>query len=356
MKHAVVLVLLATSSAASADRWMTAELPTAVAVSSMQNQAFRAGAMPAVGGYVSSGRFAIGARLRAGILRDGAAPGGNMADPGIGGLATAGLAARVELGGGWLELVGGGGVTGHDLVPAVEAGAGWSFAVGGATIGPSVRYVRVVASSADAFGSADLVLIGADLQLGRARERVVAPPPVLIAEPVVAAAAPLPPLPPPVITRDDDRVADRGASCADLLEFLDSDSGCGAGGAVEVTGNRIILDDRVLFDTDRAHVHAAGREVIRAIAKAAAQHPEWQTITIEGHADVRGDDHYNQVLSERRAQRARTVLIRAGFPAERVEAVGYGRSRPRDAGTSPKALQRNRRVEFVIDRTAEVAP
>jgi len=203
--------------------------------------------------------------------------------------------------------------------------------------------VRVVAATSDAFGSADLVLVGVDVQLGRSHPRVVIAPPRV-------ETPPPPPPPPPAIVADADRVLDRAPSCEDLLEYLDADSNCGTGDKVEVTGDRIILDDRVLFDTDRAHVHGEGRAVIRAIAKAAEQHPEWQTITIEGHTDTRGDDDYNQALSERRAERARDVLIRAGFPADRVKAVGYGRSKPRDAGTTDDAHQRNRRVEFVIER------
>ena len=354
MKRTILMILLGATVPASADRWMTAEIPASVAVSAMQEQAFRPGAMPAVGAYVSFGRFAIGARLRAGVLRDGAAPGGNMADPGVGGLVTAGVAGRFQVGGGgWIEVVGGGGVTGTDLVPTVEAGAGWFFDVAGLEIGPSVRYVRVVAASADAFGSADLVLVGADVTIGRARERVVQAP-IVVARDVT-------PPPTPTVTPDDDRIVDHAASCADLIEFLDEGSGCGEGSAVQVAGDRIILDDRVLFDTDHARVRSAGREVIRAIAKAAAQHPEWETITIEGHADVRGDDDYNQALSEKRAERARDVMVRAGFPEDRVKAVGFGRSRPRDPGTTDEAHHHNRRVEFVIDRAphpaaAEVTP
>src|SRR5262249_11205761 len=99
----------------------------------------------------------------------------------------------------------------------------------------------------------------------------------------------------------------------------------------------------------------AGREIIGAIVKAAEQHPEWLTITIEGHADVRGDDDYNQALSEHRAERARDVMIKAGFPEDRVKAVGYGRSHPRDPGTTPEAHARHRRVEFVIDRAPHAA-
>jgi len=127
---------------------------------------------------------------------------------------------------------------------------------------------------------------------------------------------------------------------------------------VEVQGDRIILDDRVLFDTDHAHVKSHGREIVRAIAKAAAQHPEWVHITVEGHADVRGEDQYNQDLSERRAEMTYNVLVKAGVDPGRLSYVGYGRSRPRDPGTTPEAHARNRRVEFVIDRASrtEVQP
>jgi outer membrane protein OmpA-like peptidoglycan-associated protein len=351
MTRMLVLALVCVSRVAAADRWLTAELPAATAVSAVQEQAFRPGAMPALGAYVTSGHFALGARLRAGILRNGAAPGGNMMDPGVGGLATFGAAGRVTFGDAWLEVVAGGGVTGSDVVPVFEAGIGYTRDVGSIAIGPSARYVRVVATAGDAFGSADLVLVGADVLFGRAHPRRVVP------VHAVAVAAPVPPPAPepePTVARDDDRIVDQSASCADLLEFLDRASGCGPGAAVDVVGDRIILDDRVLFDTDHAHVHAAGRAVLRAIAKAAEAHPEWTTITVEGHTDVRGADDYNQLLSEHRAEAARAVLLKAGVDPDRVKTVGYGRTRPRDPGVTPEAHQRNRRVEFVIDRA--VAP
>src|SRR5262249_35098552 len=108
MNRALALaVLLGTTSSAHADRWMTAELPASVAVSEVQEQVFRPGAMPALGAYVGLGsHFAIGARFRAGVLRDGVmTPAGNVVDPGMGGLATGGVAVRALVGpGGWLEV------------------------------------------------------------------------------------------------------------------------------------------------------------------------------------------------------------------------------------------------------------
>jgi outer membrane protein OmpA-like peptidoglycan-associated protein len=46
----------------------------------------------------------------------------------------------------------------------------------------------------------------------------------------------------------------------------------------------------------------------------------------------------------------RAELIKEGVPEDKVDAVGYGATRPRDPGTDEEAHQRNRRVEFAIHR------
>ena len=119
--------------------------------------------------------------------------------------------------------------------------------------------------------------------------------------------------------------------------------------------DRIVLDERVLFDLDRARVKSAGREVIAAIVRVWASRPEWKRIAIEGHADVRGTDAYNLDLSQRRADRVRAVLERLGVDPARLSATGFGRARPVDPGHSEAAHQRNRRVEFVIEREQTTA-
>ena len=347
-----LIPMAALAAPAHADNFLTAEVPAAAAVSGPQEQAFRAGAMPALGAYLGDGAFAFGVRLRAGILRDGRAPGNGMADPGTGGLATGGVAARFGIAGGWAELVAGGGVTGRDVVPAFEAGVGWSFAVGKVDVGPSLRYLRLEASGSDALGSADLVLVGVDVQLGHHRRQplVVATAPVMPPPAPAPVAAP-PPAPPPDVEDDGDDVTDGDMACSDLLAAGDDSSGCPpAPSEIKVEGDRIILDDRILFETDRAHVRSAGREAIARIVEAWRQHPDWTSMIVEGYADVRGPDDYNLQLSQLRAERVRAQLLKDGIDPDKVSSVGYGREHPRDPGTSPEALQRNRRVEFVIVR------
>jgi outer membrane protein OmpA-like peptidoglycan-associated protein len=329
---------------ALADTWLVAEAPAALAVSDAQDGVFRPGAMPAVGIYADNQRFALGLRMRAGVLRNGPAPGRNLEDPGVGGLTTAGLAFRVSAYSGWAELVVGGGVTGRDLVPAIEAGVGWSFAAGSLDVGPSIRYVRVVSrDSMDAFGTAELALVGIDVRFGKQRAT----------RPIGrVASARVGVVEPPLVLRDKDRAIDLDASCIDQLD------GCSiAGGAGETLGedivildDRIVIDERVLFDFNRARVRTRGRKVIVELMKIWKEHADWQHITIEGHADARGSDEYNLELSQIRADRVREVMVQLGCSADSISAIGFGRARVRDSGNTDEAHQRNRRVEFVIQR------
>ncbi len=71
-------------------------------------------------------------------------------------------------------------------------------------------------------------------------------------------------------------------------------------------------------------------------------------ITIEGHADAKGGDAYNQNLSERRAASVKKFLAnRFGIDSRRLKTVGYGKSRPVDSNDSDAGRAANRRVELV---------
>jgi outer membrane protein OmpA-like peptidoglycan-associated protein len=345
MRSVLAVVLIAGGShVALADGWVTAEAPAALAVSDAQEGVFRPGVMPAIGAYADRGALALGVRLRAGILRDGPAPAdSHFADPGIGGLTTAGLAVRVGARGGWAELVGGGGITGSDLVPAVEAGVGWTFAAGSIDVGPSARYVRVISRDRmAAFGTAELLVVGVDMVFGKQRAPKLVHAPEALRRPPAIVVAPPPPV--VMIERDDDDVVDGETGCASDLD------GCPLAEAIVIKDDRIVLDERVLFDLDRAKVRSSGRHVIKELARIWRQHPDWQSITVEGHADVRGSDEHNLDLSQRRADRVRDVMVKFGCPADQITTAGYGRSRPRDDGSTEVAHQKNRRVEFVIHR------
>ncbi|MDX2191160.1 MAG: PKD domain-containing protein [Bacteroidota bacterium] len=67
---------------------------------------------------------------------------------------------------------------------------------------------------------------------------------------------------------------------------------------------------------------------------------------IAGHTDHTGSAQYNQVLSEQRALAVRTYLIKLGCEPLKLQAKGYGNTRP--ATTNRHLLELNRRVEFKV--------
>jgi outer membrane protein OmpA-like peptidoglycan-associated protein len=71
------------------------------------------------------------------------------------------------------------------------------------------------------------------------------------------------------------------------------------------------------------------------------------SVTIGGHTDSRGDDSYNQQLSQDRANAVRAYLVGAGASADRLKAVGFGETKPKvSPEVSAEDRAANRRIEF----------
>jgi outer membrane protein OmpA-like peptidoglycan-associated protein len=73
-----------------------------------------------------------------------------------------------------------------------------------------------------------------------------------------------------------------------------------------------------------------------------------QLIEISGHTDSEGSDTYNQKLSDGRAAAVVSYLTSKGVLPERMQAVGYGESRPVDTNQTEAGRAQNRRVEFTL--------
>jgi len=71
-------------------------------------------------------------------------------------------------------------------------------------------------------------------------------------------------------------------------------------------------------------------------------------IDVAGHTDANGTDAFNQMLSEKRAQAVTDYLVKAGLPAGRFTAVGYGSTQPIASNDTDEGKARNRRIEFVV--------
>ncbi len=71
-------------------------------------------------------------------------------------------------------------------------------------------------------------------------------------------------------------------------------------------------------------------------------------VEVGGHADARGDDTANLVLSQDRANSVRTYLGTKGVDISKISAVGYGETQPLDTSGTEEANRRNRRTEFTV--------
>ena len=110
---------------------------------------------------------------------------------------------------------------------------------------------------------------------------------------------------------------------------------------------RVELD--VKFDFDKAQVKPESYGDIKNLADFMNQYPQTTTV-VEGHTDSKGSDAYNQKLSERRASAVRDVLVNQyGVDAARVNAAGYGESRPVADNATDAGRAVNRRVEAEVE-------
>ncbi len=152
---------------------------------------------------------------------------------------------------------------------------------------------------------------------------------------------------------DKDGIPDVTDKCPNEPETINGyadDDGCPDDVQVRVVGDKILLDDRVHFETNRFVMLAVSQPLLWRVAQIIVRHPEYTHVEVEGYADERGEESYNQKLSENRAKAVLLLLVKYGVSRERLTAVGYGTSNPRVSSKSDGAYRQNRRVEFKITR------
>jgi outer membrane protein OmpA-like peptidoglycan-associated protein len=72
-------------------------------------------------------------------------------------------------------------------------------------------------------------------------------------------------------------------------------------------------------------------------------------VEIAGHTDAVGTKDYNKYLSLKRAQAVKNFLTKKGIDTRRINAVGYGKSKPLASNDDENGgRELNRRVEFKV--------
>jgi outer membrane protein OmpA-like peptidoglycan-associated protein len=120
-----------------------------------------------------------------------------------------------------------------------------------------------------------------------------------------------------------------------------------------VTGStEIQILKQIQFDTGKATIKATSNPILGEIVKLLKANPDIKKLSIEGHTDDRGALDMNQQLSQARANSVMNYLATHGIEADRLEAHGYGPTKPIDTNDTETGRQNNRRVEFHIVESA----
>jgi len=114
------------------------------------------------------------------------------------------------------------------------------------------------------------------------------------------------------------------------------------GSQARVSDNRAFND--ILFDFDKSDIRANEASKVTDVANYIKQNPTFN-VGINGHADPRGTDQYNQSLSERRVNAIRDALVKAGVESHKIQSAGFGEQRPACTESTEVCWQRDRRVD-----------
>ncbi|HTZ00533.1 MAG TPA: peptidoglycan-associated lipoprotein Pal [Rhodocyclaceae bacterium] len=114
-----------------------------------------------------------------------------------------------------------------------------------------------------------------------------------------------------------------------------------------------LADKSIYFDYDNFAVKSQYQDLVKQDAGQFQSAPQL-ALRLEGNADERGSTEYNLALGQKRAEAVRRALAVLGVPDARMEAVSYGKERPRAQCHEEKCWAENRRVDLVA-RKADAA-
>lgn len=118
---------------------------------------------------------------------------------------------------------------------------------------------------------------------------------------------------------------------------------------VVVKKDRIEIKKQIRFRTASSKIIGSDSfEIIAEVAQAMRDYPQIKKLRVEGHTDNVGKDSTNLRLSQSRADSVMSALIKQGVDPGRLEAVGFGATKPIESNRTRAGRAANRRTEFNI--------
>lgn len=107
----------------------------------------------------------------------------------------------------------------------------------------------------------------------------------------------------------------------------------------------ILAKRSIYFDYDSFIVKDEFKPLVEAHAQYLTTN-KTRKIVVQGNADERGGSEYNLALGQKRAEAVRKSLASLGVSEAQVEAVSFGKEKPKALGSNEAAWAENRRSDI----------
>ena len=107
-----------------------------------------------------------------------------------------------------------------------------------------------------------------------------------------------------------------------------------------------LFEKSVYFGFDEYIVQTKYQKMLSAHASYLKANPK-QKIIIQGNTDDRGTAEYNLALGQRRSDAVRKSLNLMGVSDDQMEAVSFGKEKPKAEGDTEAAWTENRRADII---------
>jgi outer membrane protein OmpA-like peptidoglycan-associated protein len=114
-----------------------------------------------------------------------------------------------------------------------------------------------------------------------------------------------------------------------------------------ISVNSKITLNNVFFDFDKSNLKPESFVELDKLVELLQKNPTVK-IEISGYTDDKGDEKYNQVLSQKRAESVMDYLIQKGIDKIRLTAKGYGETQPIAPNDTEENKAKNRRTELKV--------
>lgn len=112
---------------------------------------------------------------------------------------------------------------------------------------------------------------------------------------------------------------------------------------------QVTLDnDDVKFKSGKAELEDSGMAAIDELVDRLIRENRNVFIEIQGHTDSAGEEEYNLMLGEKRAEAVRRYLSSRGIPLHRMSIISYGETKPIADNSTVEGRKMNRRVVLLV--------